>query len=173
MNLEAFSDFIETAPWRFAKSVPNWPHFYIVEQELADQESYRKARSFIQESGRDGNFFDFKVRYYDLNDWTYWASPLKESITQKYMLNRCKSEHTYDAQIAKGQIPCFDCDEGLMKRTFIAYEFTDSQGKTGNIDRVPAFKCTNCNSSVIGDEGMKFVDRELEKLNVIPERRRR
>ena len=113
MTPESFSNYVKKAPWRFAKSVPNWPHFYIVEQDLPDSESYRKARSFIQDCGRDGTFYDIQVRYYDLDGWTYWASPIKEPTMQQYMLNRCKSEFSYDALNAKGEIP----QEGFNQAT--------------------------------------------------------
>ena len=105
MNNEGFSEFAARVDWRFAKSVPNWPHFYIVEKELEDQESFRAARSFILDSGRDGKFFDLDVRYYDTGGWTYWSSPLVKPFEAQYMLNRCRTEFTYESLAAAGALP--------------------------------------------------------------------
>ena len=43
MTEEEFLRYVAGVDWRFAKSVPNWPHFYIVEKELDDQEAFRAA----------------------------------------------------------------------------------------------------------------------------------
>lgn len=105
MNEREFLKFAVHVGWRFAKSVPNWPHFYIVEKELTDQEAYRAARSFIQESGRDGKFYDLDVRYHDADGWTYWSSPLIKPFESQYMLNRCKTEFTYEILSESGALP--------------------------------------------------------------------
>ena len=77
MNKENFLEFVDHPEWwRFAKSVPNWPHFYMVEKDLPDQAAFRAARAFVRESGRVGKFFDMDVLYFDADGWTYWASPL-------------------------------------------------------------------------------------------------
>jgi hypothetical protein len=114
MNPEEFQEYVTQAPWRFAKSVPNWPHFYIVEQELEDIEAFHFARSFIIEQGREGRFFNAKVIYYDLDGWTYWASPLAEPCESKYMLNRCKTEFTYEALAQAGKLPPEGFKEGFF-----------------------------------------------------------
>jgi hypothetical protein len=113
MNQERFLAFVDQVTWRFAKSVPNWPHFYIVEKELKDQEAFREAKSFILEKGRDGKFYKLDVRYYDVGGWTYWASPLNKPLDAQYMLNRCKTEFTYDSLAASGSLPT----EGFQEAT--------------------------------------------------------
>lgn len=113
MSPDEFEAYVNQASWRFAKSVPNWPHFYIVEKELPDQETFRAARSFIRDSGRDGSFYDMKVRYYDTGGWTYWASPLAEPLESQYMLNRCKTDFSYESLAASGELPA----EGFQGET--------------------------------------------------------
>ena len=78
MNKDDFLKFVSQAEWRFAKSVPNWPHFYIVEENLSDKAAFRAARAFVREFGYIGKFFDMDVCYFDAEGWTYWASPLVE-----------------------------------------------------------------------------------------------
>lgn len=117
MNEELFTGFVEQVAWRFAKSVPNWPHFYIVEKELKDQEAFREAKTFILEKGRDGKFYNLDVRYYDAAGWTYWASPLNRPLDAQYMLNRCKTEFTYDSLAASGMLPTEGFQEAALNLT--------------------------------------------------------
>ena len=117
MDKEEFLQFVDqvTSKWRFAKSVPNWPHFYIVEKELTDQATFQVAKSFVKESGYDGKFFALDVRYLDANGWTYWASPLAKPLELQYMLNRCKSEFTYESLAKAEQLP----PEGFQESTLL------------------------------------------------------
>lgn len=115
MDTEEFLQFVDQVKWRFAKSVPNWPHFYIVEKELTDQATFQVAKSFVKESGYDGKFFDLDVRYLDANGWTYWASPLAWPLELQYMLNRCKTEFTYESLAKAGQLP----PEGFRESTLL------------------------------------------------------
>jgi hypothetical protein len=105
MNKDDFLKFVSQAQWRFAKSVPNWPHFYIVEKDLSDAAAFRAAREFVKEFGYIGKFFDRDVCYFDTEGWTYWASPLVEPIESQYMLNRCKTEYSYQSLAKAGELP--------------------------------------------------------------------
>ena len=107
MNKENFLKFVEDveSKWHFAKSVPNWPHFYIVEKELPDQSDFKAARTFVSESGRVGKFFNMDVNYFDTDGWTYWASPLAKLPDSQYMLNRCKTEYSYETLARSGDLP--------------------------------------------------------------------
>jgi hypothetical protein len=113
MDKEQFLKFVDQVDWRFAKSVPNWPHFYIVEEELADQTAFQAAKQFVKEFGYDGKFFDINVRYFEADGWTYWASPLAKPFESQYMLNRCKTEYTYDSLAKAGKLP----SEGFREST--------------------------------------------------------
>ena len=79
MDKENFLRFVSQVEWRFAKSVPNWPHFYIVEENLPDQAAFRAAREFVRESGRVGKFFDMDVFYFDADGWDLLGFPLSEA----------------------------------------------------------------------------------------------
>jgi len=114
MTKEDFQNFADHVDWTFAKSVPNWPHFYIVEEEIEDPEAYAAARAFIRDHGYDGHFYDLDVRYYDLGDWTYWSSPLAKLFEDQYMINRCRKEYTWDALDKAGELP----SEGFEEAEF-------------------------------------------------------
>ena len=113
MDKENFLRFVAQAKWIFAKTVPNWPHFYIVEENLPDQAAFQAAKAFVRESGRLGKFFDMDVFYFDADEWTYWASPLAKLPESQYMLNRCKTEYSYEACARSGELP----PEGFREST--------------------------------------------------------
>jgi hypothetical protein len=105
MDKADFLRFAGQAEWRFAKSIPNWPHFYIVEENLPDQAAFRRAKAFVRTSGYDGKFFDMDVFYFDADGWTYWASPLANPPESQYMLNKCKTEYSYESCVRSGSLP--------------------------------------------------------------------
>jgi hypothetical protein len=114
MDKEDFLQFVDHVSWRFAKSVPNWPHFYIVQNELADQAAFQASKQFVREFGRDGKFFDMDVRYYEADGWTYWTSQLGKPLESQYMLNRCKTEYTYESLAKAGKLPLEGFRESIV-----------------------------------------------------------
>ena len=105
MDKADFLRFAGQAEWRFAKSIPTWPHFYIVEENLPDQAAFRRAKAFVRTSGYGGKFFDMDVFYFDADGWTYWASPLANPPESQYMLNKCKTEYSYESCVRSGTLP--------------------------------------------------------------------
>ena len=105
MDKEDFQSFVAQVEWIFAKSIPNWPHFYIVEKDLPDQAAFRAAKTFVKDSGYVGKFFDLDVFYFDSDVWTYWASPLANPPESQYMLNKCKTEYSYESCVRSGTLP--------------------------------------------------------------------
>jgi len=105
MDKSDFLRFAGQAGWRFAKSIPNWPHFYIVEENLPDQAAFLCAKAFVRKFGYSGKFFDMDVLYFDAYGWTYWASPLANPPESQYMLNRCKTEYSYESCVRSGALP--------------------------------------------------------------------
>jgi hypothetical protein len=105
MDKADFLRFAGQAEWRFAKSIPTWPHFYIVEENLPDQAAFRRAKAFVRTSGYGGKFFDMDVFYFDADGWTYWASPLANPPESQYMLNKCKTEYSYESCVRSGSLP--------------------------------------------------------------------
>lgn len=105
MDRDTFLKFTEQADWRFAKSVPDWPHFYLVGKELADQAAFEGAKQFVRDCGYDGKFYGMDVRYYEAAGWTYWSSPLAKPFETQTMLNRCKTMYTYESLARTDELP--------------------------------------------------------------------
>ena len=84
-------DFIHTAQWRFAKTMPQCPHEYVVREWWPDQEQvFERLVMLIREHGYDAQFAGRTYRYLDIDGWQYWTmgAPLEETT----IINRCKKE---------------------------------------------------------------------------------
>lgn len=86
-------DFIRTSQWRFAKTMPQCPHEYVVRQWRPDEETvFERLVMLIRERGYDDKFFDSTYRYLQIGGWKYWTmgAPLNETT----VINRAKIEES-------------------------------------------------------------------------------
>jgi hypothetical protein len=92
-------DFVDSAKWTFAKTMPEWPHEYIV-RERVDEELFVTLVQHIREYGYEGKFYSKTMTYYDEDDRVYWmmGAPLDETI----IVNRCKKEDSYESRLRNG-----------------------------------------------------------------------
>ncbi len=95
-------EFIDSAKWTFAKTMPEWPHEYIV-RERVDEDFFVRLVRHIREHGYGGKFYQKSITYYDDRGMTYWTmgAPLDETI----IVNRCKKEDSYEYRLQKGKLP--------------------------------------------------------------------
>jgi hypothetical protein len=49
--------FISSVTWRFAKTYPKWPHWYIV-RENVDEASFLEFVKIIRKDGYEGKFYN-------------------------------------------------------------------------------------------------------------------
>jgi hypothetical protein len=91
--------FVESAEWTFAKTMPEWPHEYIV-RERVDEELFVTLVQHIREYGYEGKFYSKTMTYYDEDDRVYWTmgAPLDETI----IVNRCQKEDSYESRLRNG-----------------------------------------------------------------------
>lgn len=59
--------------------------------------------------------------------------------------------------------PCFECDKGKYKPVVKLYEIVSPNGEKFFIDDVPSYECGNCGDEIIGDEGLKYIERNIPK----------
>jgi hypothetical protein len=96
--------FIDHTQWTFAKTIPEWPHEYIVRSRV-DDVLFEQLFCHIREHGYEGKFYQKTIIYYDDRGMIYWTmgAPLDETI----IINRCKKEDTYECRLRKGTLPEF------------------------------------------------------------------
>jgi len=98
----ALRKFVDSSQWTFAKTMPEWPHEYIVRKQV-DENLFMRLVLHIRENGYEGRFYQKSITYYDEGGMVYWTmgAPLEETI----IINRCRKEDTYQNRLLKGTLP--------------------------------------------------------------------
>ena len=89
--------------WKtFAKSMPEWPHEYIV-RERVDEGHFVRLVWYIRANGYKDKFYQKSIPYCDDGGFVYWTmgAPLRETT----ILNRCRKENSYEYRLLKGTLP--------------------------------------------------------------------
>ena len=99
---DALREFIDSSQWTFAKTMPEWPHEYIV-RERVDENLFVQLVRHIRACGYEGNFYRKSITYYDDGGLVYWTmgAPLEETT----IINRCRKEDTYGYRLLNGTLP--------------------------------------------------------------------
>jgi hypothetical protein len=94
--------FVDGERWTFARTMPAWPHEYVV-RERVDGDLFRRLVVHIRVNGYDGRFYATPIRYYEEDGLVYWTmgAPLDETT----IVNRCRREDTFAAREAAGRLP--------------------------------------------------------------------
>ena len=94
--------FIASSHWTFVKTMPQWPHEYIVREQV-DEQLFVKFVCHIRANGYQGKFYRKNITYYDADGMIYWTmgAPLEETI----IINRSRKEDSYDYRLRKGTLP--------------------------------------------------------------------
>ena len=95
-------DFVANSEWTFAKTMPKWPHEYIV-RERVDEDSFIRLVQHIREHGYEGRFYHRKITYFDEDGMTYWT--MGAPINETTIINRCPKENTYEERLKNGTLP--------------------------------------------------------------------
>jgi hypothetical protein len=99
---DELQEFIGSTQWTFAKTMPEWPHEYIVRGRV-DGDLFVRLVRHIREHGYEGKFYRKNITYYDAGGMVYWTmgAPLEETV----IVNRCKKEDSYQYRLLKGELP--------------------------------------------------------------------
>jgi hypothetical protein len=99
---EPLRHFIASCRWTFAKTMPLWPHEYIV-RERVDEELFVQLVEHIRAHGYEGSFYQKRITYYDHDGMVYWTmgAPIEKTI----IINRCRKEDTYEQRLKNGTLP--------------------------------------------------------------------
>lgn len=73
--------FIAASPWRFAVTMPESPHEYVVRGQVPDDQ-FESFVLHIREHGYRGRFRGRTYTYLDVGEWTYWTAgaPVEETV---------------------------------------------------------------------------------------------
>jgi hypothetical protein len=94
--------FVEPERWTFAKTKPEWPHEYIVRNQV-DEEFFERLVAHIRDHGFEGRFYERVLTYYEEAGLVYWT--MGAPVDQTTIVNRCGIEDTYERRLARGELP--------------------------------------------------------------------
>lgn len=96
------TDFVNQEEWTYAKTMPKWPHEYLV-RERVDEELYERLVCHIRANGYLGRFYSKSIIYHEEDGLLYWTmgAPVEETT----IINRCKNQDSYEYRLRKGTLP--------------------------------------------------------------------
>lgn len=94
--------FIDSVQWTFVKTMPEWPHEYIVKDQV-DEDLFMLLVQHIRSQGYEAKFYDKTFTYYDHGGMVYWT--MGEPIGETTIINRCRKEDTYENRRLRGRLP--------------------------------------------------------------------
>lgn len=94
--------FVNTSAWTFAKTMPEWPHEYIVRGKV-DEGLFLETVKHIRSHGEPGKFYSRAIVYFEEDRLVYWTmgAPIEETT----IINRCRKENTYEERLKNGTLP--------------------------------------------------------------------
>ena len=95
-------EFIDSVQWTFAKTMPEWPHEYIV-RDRVDENLFMMLAQHIRSQGYEAKFYERTLTYYDNAGMVYWT--MGEPIGETTIVNRCRKEDTYENRRLNGNLP--------------------------------------------------------------------
>ena len=95
-------DFVKSSTWTFAKTMPEWPHEYIVRGRV-DEGLFVQLVHHIRQYGAKQRFYNRILTYFAEDGLLYWTmgNPIEETT----IINRCKEEDSYENRLRSGMLP--------------------------------------------------------------------
>ena len=96
--------FVDHAHWTFAKTMPEWPHEYLVRGRV-DPQLFEALVTHIRAHGYEGRFYRRTITYFEADGLVYWT--MGAPIAETTIINRCKAADTFEARAKAGTLPRF------------------------------------------------------------------
>ncbi len=94
--------FVNDERWTYAKTMPDWPHEYLV-RERVDEELFERVVKHIRSNGYEGRFYQKKITYYEEAGLVYWT--MGASLNETIIINRCRKEASFEYRSKNGTLP--------------------------------------------------------------------
>lgn len=100
LKLFTVNDIVDKYRWRFAKTMPQWPHWYIIRKQKpsddklyhCDEDEFVWFAEHLNENGHLGSWFKTKRIYFLHNGFKYWTmgnpDKWREVMFETIIINR-------------------------------------------------------------------------------------
>jgi len=94
--------FLDREQWSFAKTMPIWPHEYLVRHRV-DEQLFERTVIHIRSNGYEGRFYARPITYFEEKGLVYWTmgAPVEETV----IINRCRKEDSFEYRSLHGTLP--------------------------------------------------------------------
>jgi hypothetical protein len=99
---DVLREFIAASKWTFAKTMPQWPHEYIV-RERVDEKLIEQLVRHIRANGSEGTFYQETFIYFEEDGLLYWT--MGAPVSETTIINRCRKESSYECRLKNGTLP--------------------------------------------------------------------
>jgi len=86
LNDEQVVKLLESATYKFAKTMPQWPHWYTLRQTWESSQDFESVVVFIRENGKTEKYMNKEYAYFYLNGYKYWT--MGTSPNQTILINK-------------------------------------------------------------------------------------
>lgn len=93
MTDQEIQDFIDGNEWRFAKTMPQHPHWYVVRDRCTSRETFEKFVIHIREHGYTEYFYSKAFIMFNFGKYKYWTYGSELYLTR--IINRTFIDKTY------------------------------------------------------------------------------
>ena len=95
-------EFVDFEQWTFAKTMPEWPHEYLV-RDRVDTQLFESLVRHIREHGLEGRFYRRVLTYFAEDGLLYWT--MGEPIEETTIINRCRDQDSFENRLKNGTLP--------------------------------------------------------------------
>lgn len=85
MNPQEAEIFINASVWIFAKSMPQYPHWYVLRSNCKESE-FISFVQYIRDNGYPKYFKHHRYIYLDIGEYTYWT--MGNTMDKTILINR-------------------------------------------------------------------------------------
>ena len=95
-------EFVDSEEWTFARTMPEWPHEYLV-RDRVDTQRFEALVRHIREQGFEGRFYHSVLTYFAEDGLLYWTmgAPIEETT----IINRCREQASFENRLKNGTLP--------------------------------------------------------------------
>lgn len=99
---EELKRFVNNEEWTYAKTMPTWPHEYLVRKRV-DEKLFEQLVTHIRSNGYEEWFYQMMLGYFEEDGLVYWTmgAPLNETT----IINRCRKEDTFEYRSKTENLP--------------------------------------------------------------------